>query len=121
MAKCKARGCTTTPRDARRKYCSKHRRRVSWGQKNLSGQPRRNPAKHAPWIKHPGTLGTGFLTSMTDAQRFKAIDRAVKKYGYRSALGKIMVLQRSRALKAKYGAKLRRAHAYIVNKYGGSW
>jgi len=59
------------------------------------------------------------LTTMTSADRKRAIDTAVKAHGYRTVLGKISALQRSTTLQAKYGAALDEAHAYLVKKYGG--
>jgi hypothetical protein len=75
---------------------------------------------YRPWISTEGTLGEGFLTTMSSADRHKAIDHAVKQHGYRSVLGKISALQRSYVLRQKYGAALEDAHSYIVKKYGGS-
>lgn len=82
---------------------------------------------YSPWIKRKGKLGQGFLTTMTTAERKKALDRCVKNYGYRSCLGSIMVLERARTgprgegvgVGVKYASKLKSAREYLVKTYGG--
>lgn len=73
-----------------------------------------------PWITTEGTLGEGFLTTMTSSERRRQLDAAVKQFGYRTVLGKVTALQRSYTLRHKYGAALDEAHSYLVKKYGGS-
>lgn len=70
------------------------------------------------WIQKEGTLGKGFLTTMSQAQRHKALDKCVKKFGYRSCLGKVQALNRSSTLKKKYGSKLTESREYLVKKFG---
>lgn len=89
---------------------------VSYGAKT---GPHSAKKRFKPWIKRKGDLGEGFLKTMTESQRAKALDRAVKKFGYRPVLGKINALERSRALKTKYGAQLESAREYLKSKYGG--
>jgi hypothetical protein len=72
-----------------------------------------------PWITTEGSLGSGFLTTMSSSDRKRAIDRAVKVHGYRIVLGKISALQRSSTLRTKYGKALDEAHEYLVRRYGG--
>ena len=72
-----------------------------------------------PWITVEGSLGQGFLTTMSSADRKRALDVAVREYGYRTVLGKISVLQRSTVLQQKYGDALDEAHEYLVKKHGG--
>jgi hypothetical protein len=74
---------------------------------------------YRPWITTEGTLGEGFLTTMTSAERKQALDAAVKRYGYQKVLGKVTALARSYTLRRKYGAALDEAHGYLVKKYGG--
>lgn len=74
-----------------------------------------------PWIQRKGKLGgAGFLSKAPPMQKV-LLDQCVRKYGYRSCLGSIMVLQRSELLEARYGRKLAELKQYILSKYGGSW
>lgn len=66
-----------------------------------------------PLIKRKGSLGDGFLKSMTDKQREAAIRRALKHSSYASVMGKLVVLALSSEIRKKYGAKLERAKAYL--------
>jgi len=73
-----------------------------------------------PWInpEHAGKLGEGFL-SWPWAKRKAALDNAVQEYGYRSTLGSIMVLERSRAIRARHEETLMHDRRYLVATYGG--
>ena len=74
---------------------------------------------YKPWITREGKLGgKGYLSKSSSVQQ-RLLDRCVKEYGYRSCLGSIMVLNRSRKLKKKYGAKLDKLKNYLKMKYGG--
>jgi len=81
----------------------------------------------SPWIQHPGTLGEGFLTSMSKDEREEALDLCVAEHGYRSCLGKIMVLERAKkgprgkgkGVGAKYAKKLKQSREYLVDNFGG--
>jgi len=85
---------------------------------------------YEPWIQEEGSLGEGFLTDMTFAQRKKAVERALKneisqhggdyQAAYRSTLGKIMVLNRSRDLRKKYGSELDQIRNWFVETHGAS-
>lgn len=82
---------------------------------------------YAPWITRKGKLGKGFLTTMTAAERKKALDKCVRDYGYQSCLGSIMVLERARrgprgrgeGVGEKYASELRTSREYLRRKYGG--
>lgn len=87
-----------------------------------------NRSRKKPWIREEGSLGEGFLTSMSFAEQKKALARAMtqekKEHGgdyegaYRSTLGKVMVLNRSRALRRKYGDEIDRIRDWFVKEYG---
>ena len=72
-----------------------------------------------PWIRHEGKLGGPGYLSRPMAERHKLLDRCVAKWGYRSCLGSIMVLNRNSALKARYGPVITSDRLYLVNRYGG--
>lgn len=96
------------------------------GVKTMRG-PYSSRRGYGAWITRRGKLGAGFLTKMNKAQREKALDKCVQKYGYRSCLGSIMALERARTgprgsgegVGVKYAAKLRDARDYLRKKYGG--
>lgn len=72
-----------------------------------------------PWITRKGKLGgKGFLSKPRETQK-KILNKCVKDYGYRSCLGSVMVLNRSRAVAAKYGRTLGTLRRYLVKTYGG--
>lgn len=56
---------------------------------------------------------------MTQAERRKALDECVTRYGYRSCLGKITALERNRMIRQRYGSKLKESREYLKKKYGG--
>lgn len=71
------------------------------------------------WIKRKGKLGgKGFLTKPRVEQE-ELLSESVDKYGYRSTLGSIMVLERSTVLEEKYGRKLERLRNWLRETYGG--
>jgi len=82
---------------------------------------------YQPWITRRGKLGTGFLTSMSKADRRKSLDRCVAEYGYRSCLGSIMALERAKrgprgtgeGVGVKYAKKLTESREYLKKKFGG--
>jgi len=80
---------------------------------------RTNKAKHAPWIKHEGKLGGPGFLSKPDRTQKALLNKAVKKWGYRSTLGSIMVLERNRKINRHYGKKLTELRHWLVKKYGG--
>jgi hypothetical protein len=83
---------------------------------------------YKPWIEEEGSLGKGFLTSMSFEKQKKAVKRALSREkkqhdgdyvaAYRSTLGKIMVLSRSTELRHKYGKKITRIREWFVKEYG---
>lgn len=80
------------------------------------------------WIQHQGTLGEGFLTTMSKKQREQALDACVGSYGYRSCIGKIMALERAKTgpygtgvgVGKKYAGKLESSRDYLRRTYGGA-
>lgn len=96
------------------------------GVKTMKG-PYGQSKGYKPWIKHRGTLGEGFLTTMSKSQREKALDHCVSEWGYRSCLGKIMALERARTgprgrgkgVGVKYAGKLSSSRDYLRRTYGG--
>jgi hypothetical protein len=80
---------------------------------------RRNKSKKPAWIKHEGKLGgPGFLGKAERTQK-RLLRSAVNKYGYRSTLGSIMVLERNRTIKQRHGKELERLRKWLVGEYGG--
>jgi hypothetical protein len=86
---------------------------VSRGAK--SGPHKGEPA----WITHEGKLGGPGYTSKTQKERRKILDRCVKRDGYRSCLGSVMVLLRSSEISADVRKKLEKDKAYLKKTYGG--
>lgn len=83
---------------------------------------------YKPWITEEGSLGKGFLKKMSFSDQKKAVKKAFsseKKQhggdyveGYRSTLGKIMVLNRSTELRREYGDKITKIREWFVKEYG---
>ena len=76
-------------------------------------------SKQKRWISRKGKLGGPGYLSKSDAERHKILDACVRKYGYRSCLGSVMVLRRP--LSQRGNPKLIKDRKYLVNKYGGQW
>lgn len=75
--------------------------------------------KSSSWIKRKDKLGgSGFISKSQNLQH-KILDQCVAKYGYRSCLGSIMVLNRNRSIKSKHGDKITSLRNWLKNKYGG--
>jgi hypothetical protein len=97
----------------RRKSPSRRRRR--------SPSRRRYPSrrrKSSQWIIRPGKLGGPGFLSKSSSEQHRLLDKCVREYGYRSCLGSIMVLQRSRAINSAHGAKLNSLKNYLKRNYG---
>ena len=96
------------------------------GVKSMKG-PYSKEKGYEPWIKRSGVLGKGFLTTMTKAQRHSSLDACVREYGYRSCLGRIMVLERAKSgprgqgvgVGRKYATELKESRDYLRKTYGG--
>jgi hypothetical protein len=91
-----------------------------------SGRGRGNKTKSAkfsrskgykPWIKRKGKLGGKGFLSKSPSEEHKLLDKCVKKYGYRSCLGSVMVLSRSRAIQRSHGRKLNSLKNYLKKKH----
>lgn len=82
---------------------------------------------YKPWIRMRGKLGEGFLTTMSEKQRTKALDRCVDAHGYPSCLHSIMALERAKTgprgkgkgVGVKYASELKAARDYLRETYGG--
>jgi hypothetical protein len=75
------------------------------------------PHTHA-WISHPGKLGGPGYIHKSPAERHHLLNACVQKHGYRSCLGSIMVLERNRALAARYGRTLASDRHYLEGRFG---
>jgi hypothetical protein len=85
-------------------------------------------ARSKPWIEEKGSLGKGFLTTMSFEKQKAAVKRAFGREkkehrgdyedAYRSTLGKIMVLNRSTELRRRYGKKIDKIRDWFVDEYG---
>lgn len=80
---------------------------------------KRRRSKSSKWITRPGKLGGPGFLSKPSSEQHRLLNKCVKEYGYRSCLGSIMVLQRSRAINSAYGSKLNSLKNYLKKKYGG--
>jgi hypothetical protein len=79
---------------------------------------KKHSKKYKPWIHSEGKLGgPGFLHRSRNSQK-RILSKCVKKHGYKSCLGSIMVLERSRKLNKLHGSKLRSLHNWIRKSYG---
>jgi hypothetical protein len=70
---------------------------------------------YRPWISksRSGKLGSGFLTDMTQKQRKKSLNRCIKRYGTRSCLGSVNVLNRNRSIAKKYSSEIKSSLKYL--------
>ncbi len=70
------------------------------------------------WIKRKGKMGgKGFLTSFSKTKQHKVIDKCVKKHGYKSCLGSILVLSKNKKVNKKYGSVIKDLKNYTVKKH----
>ena len=74
--------------------------------------------KEQPWITQSGKLGGPGYLSKSTAERHRLLDRCVREYGYRSCLGSVIVLMRSRAIMDRHATKLNSDKDYMVAKHG---
>lgn len=124
-------GYITLPTIRRKAYTTKSgtsvkattvRARCSPGSGRARGRKHGGPFRGTkPWVRpeRAGKLGGPGYLSKSDAQRHQHLDNCIRQWGYRSCLGSIMVLERSRAIKDKYGAKLLKDREYLKQTYGG--
>ena len=72
-------------------------------------------------IKRRGDLGGPGYLDKKDKERQKLLDKSVKKYGYRSTLGKIHALEilGKNTYTKKQLQKLKKDRTYLRKKYGG--
>lgn len=89
-----------------------YRRNIS---KRKSSKRTKSKSKYS-WIKRKGKLGgPGFLSKSRKTQK-RLIDKCKRRYGKRSCLGSVMVLERSSILKKKYGDTLKSLHRYTLKE-----
>lgn len=72
------------------------------------------------WIKREGKLGGPGYTKKTTAARHRILAGVVKKYGYRSALGSIMALERSTQISAAVRKVLVSDRVWLRETYGAA-
>ena len=72
------------------------------------------------WIKREGKLGGPGYTKKTIAARHRILAGVVKKYGYRSALGSIMALERSTQISATVRKVLVADRNWLRETYGAA-
>jgi len=72
------------------------------------------------WIKREGKLGGPGYTKKTVAARHRILAGVVKKYGYRSALGSIMALERSTQISAAVRKVLVSDRVWLRETYGAA-
>jgi len=72
------------------------------------------------WIKREGKLGGPGYTKKTVAARHRILSRVVKEYGYRSALGSIMALERSTHISATVRKVLVADRNWLRETYGAA-
>jgi hypothetical protein len=79
---------------------------------------RKSPSSRK-WITRKGKLGGKGFLSKSSSEQHKLLTKCVKKYGYRSCLGSVMVLSRNRDIQAVHGAKINKLKKWLKEKYGG--
>jgi len=87
-------------------------------------------AKDKPWITRACKLnvctptgkvrkGGHFLKDMSFRQQQDRLDAVVREYGYRSALGSLMALERAAPTRGVYGMVLKKLREWLVAEHGG--
>jgi hypothetical protein len=79
---------------------------------------RTNKKKPSGWIQREGKLGGPGYTRKSVAARRKILRAVVKKYGYRSALGSIMALERSTHISATTRKVLESDRVFLRETFG---
>lgn len=72
------------------------------------------------WIRRTGKLGGAGYAEKGERTRREILDKAVKKYGYRSALGSVQVLLLPEGVSVQDKRVLGSDREYLKKKYGGS-
>lgn len=75
--------------------------------------------KEAPWIQREGELGGPGFTKKSTPTRRRLMGKCVREYGYRSCLGKIMVLLKNSDIKPTTRRVLEADKAWLMRTYGG--
>jgi hypothetical protein len=71
------------------------------------------------WITREGKLGGKGFLSKPRSEQHKLLKNSVKKYGYRSTLGSIMVLERSHVIDQRHGEELEELRDWLKDTFGG--
>lgn len=72
-----------------------------------------------PWITRPGKLGGKGFLARPQSERRRILDNCVRRYGYRSCLGSLQVLERNQAIAKAHSAEIDSDIVYLKRKYGG--
>lgn len=109
-------------------YCATDQGRPGKTAYGAEGGPHSRGRGYQEWIQEEGSLGKGFLTTMSFEKQKKAMRKALREEkkqhqgdyvaAYRSALGKIMALNRSTELRREYRSKIDRIRDWFVKEYG---
>lgn len=70
-----------------------------------------------PWITRKGKLGGRDFLTKSIAEQHRLLDNCVRNYGYKSCLGSVQVLSRSRSIKRRHGPKINSLKHYLMSKY----
>ena len=81
---------------------------------------RTNKKKASGWIQREGKLGGPGYTRKSKAARQKILRGVVKKYGYRSALGSIMALERSTHISSPVRKALEADRVFLRETFGAA-
>lgn len=107
------------PQTKKKQSRTRSRRKLKTSRGVYRRRLQKSSSRKRPWITRKGKLGgTGYL-SKPSTERHELLDKCVGKYGYRSCLGSIMVLNRNRKIKELHGSVIGADRQYLVRKYGG--
>lgn len=68
----------------------------------------------------PGALGGRGFLSLSNGDREAELIRCTERYGYRSCLASVMLLQKQPKIRAGYGEELEHSKRYLMSRYGGA-
>jgi len=74
---------------------------------------------YRPWIHREGKLGGPGYSHRPARTRHRILNHAVRKYGYRSTLGSLMVLLRNHEIHPDVARAIHDDKEWLVKKYGG--
>ena len=73
--------------------------------------------KHKPWITRKGKLGGPGFLSKPIVEQHRLLHNCVQKYGYRSCLGSVMVLERNTHVSPQKKKMLKQNRLFLERKY----